>query len=207
MSWGVPPPEWPPEKTENPFEVYYRAVGEPARRVAGLYYRGAFLVSYTLGVFAVLLALLDSVTGSYRWLVGEVAAIAGVFWLVTWVRRSRWHSRTIDYRYLAEQFRVLRYLFPLGLTAPHRHMPAHHQHADVRASWMDWRLWAVLRQTSMHTGTAMPEYRGGCSCTASGPRIPCRSDRDSPAVPDQAAKIVPVLLTRNATRFQVTSAA
>ena len=165
MSRGIKLPpysSWAEDKTlADPFKPHYRRVNGSAKRMAGLY-RGAFLVNYTLGVCAVFLALLNSVFGSNGWLIAELVAIAGVFSLVTWVRRNRWHSRTIDCRYLAEQFRILRYIFPLGLAAPHPLMPAHNQHADVRASWMDWRLRAILRQTPVPSVRVTPDYLQRC---------------------------------------------
>jgi hypothetical protein len=160
MSIGAKIPhfeEYVDKEIPDPFRSHYEAVNERAKRMAGLD-RGAFLVCYTLGVCAVVLALLNSVLGSFGWLIGELAAILVVFGLVTLLRRNRWHNRIIECRYLAEQFRILRYIYSLGLTSPRPHMPAHNRHADVSGSWMDWHLRAVLRQTPMPSAVASQEY-------------------------------------------------
>jgi hypothetical protein len=160
MSIGAKIPhfeEYVDKEIPDPFRSHYEAVNERAKRMAGLD-RGAFLVCYTLGVCAVVLALLNSVLGSFGWLIGELAAITVVFGLVMLLRHNHWHDRSVECRYLAEQFRILRYVYPLGLTSPRPHMPAHNRHADVSGSWMDWHLRAVLRRTPMPSFVVSPEY-------------------------------------------------
>ncbi len=134
----------------NAFRPHYARMDAIANRLAGLY-RGAFLSNYTLGVFAVLFALLGNVDAEHEtrakvWLVLELMAIAIIVVLVVSLRQRRWHFRSVDCRYLAEQFRILCYIYPLGLTAPPFRLPAHQMHSDVQKSWMEWRLRSLLRQ-------------------------------------------------------------
>jgi hypothetical protein len=69
-----------------------------------------------------------------------------------------WHYRSVDCRYLAEQFRVMCSLYPLGLSAPRPRMPAHHQHGDVAKSWMEWLLRATIRAAPMPSRKITPEF-------------------------------------------------
>src|ERR1039457_1652906 len=78
--------------------------------------------------------------------------IAVVLLFVFLLKKHRWHFRSVDCRCLAEQLRVLCYIFPLGLTPPSLRLPAHHLHSDVQNSWMEWRLRALLRQQPLLSG-------------------------------------------------------
>lgn len=162
------PAETPERIPAGPFEDYYRHYDALANRLVGLY-RGSFLASYSLGVLAVFLALLAYAHPLHFairqfeidvWAAGELIAIAMVFRIVFSVRNQRLHYRSVDCRYLAEQFRVLCYLYPLGLTAPPLQLPAHSQKQE-RKSWMEWRLRALLRQTPMPSGAVSEDYLAG----------------------------------------------
>jgi hypothetical protein len=135
--------------SEDIFEQYYWAINVPAKRLAGLY-RGAFLTNYVLGVLAVFFALLSYSAPAYGhyWVFAELAAIVIVLVIARNIRRHRWHHRTVDCRYLAEQLRILRHVYPLGLAAPPPRLPAHYMQSDQK-SWMEWRLRAIVRQTPM----------------------------------------------------------
>jgi hypothetical protein len=149
--FGAKLPEAQPENIPvNAFRPHFDRMDAIANRLAGLY-RGAFLANYTLGVIAVLFALLGNVNAADEsrarlWLVLELMAIAIIMALIVSLRLRRWHFRSVECRYLAEQFRILCYLYPLGLTAPPFRLPAHQMHSDVRKSWMEWRLRSLLRQ-------------------------------------------------------------
>ena len=129
------------------FRSEYIRVDAVANRLAGLY-RGSFLANYGLGLCAVLYALLGYADGrrGVFWLWSELAAIALVLVLNLALWKKRWHFRSVDCRYLAEQLRILCYLHPLGLAAPRLRLPAHHLNADVERSWMEWRLRAMVRE-------------------------------------------------------------
>jgi hypothetical protein len=133
----------------DPFQSQYDLVNEPAKRLAGSY-RGAFLLIYIAGLAAVWFALLEGAKPcKWIWVPCELAAITFALVLVFFVRRRRWHYRAVDCRYLAEQLRILRYIYPLGLTALVPQLPAHQLHGDLSASWMQWRLMAIVRSVPL----------------------------------------------------------
>jgi hypothetical protein len=150
---------WQPD----PFEKQYNLVNSPAIRLAGQY-RGAFLLIYGLGLAAVMFALLSYAAPGWSevWVLCELTAVLVVFYLVWCLRTRLWHDRSVDCRYLAEQLRILRYLYPLGLGAIEPVLPAHHMHGDLRESWMQWRLKAIMRATSLPDAKVTPEYLGHC---------------------------------------------
>lgn len=135
-------------------ERRYVEVNECAMRLAGLY-RGTFVVNYTLGTLAVFFALLSYADDHrvYYWLTCELLSIAAVVLLIDRLREHRWHYRTVDCRYLAEQLRILHFVQPLGLAPPLPRLPAHHMHSPIEQSWMEWRLRAIVRETPMPSGT------------------------------------------------------
>jgi hypothetical protein len=138
---------------DGAFLRYYERFDAYANRLSGLY-RGAFLLNYTLGVGAVIVALLGHLAGLFNlphsielgFVVAEFIAILVIISLLFLLGQQRWHYRSVDCRYLAEQFRVLCYIYPLGLAPPHPRLPAHHVHHDVQKSWMEWLLRGIFRQ-------------------------------------------------------------
>jgi hypothetical protein len=153
-SAGAPPPSVALDSFQRQFALWDTA----ANLLAGLY-RGAFLLNYTLGVLAVFLALLGNAFGGLYWLpICESIAILIVISLVSLLRERRWHLRIADCRYLAEQFRILCYSYPLGLAPRTPHLPAHYLPAGFRDSWVEWHARAIVRQTPMPTATVTPAY-------------------------------------------------
>jgi hypothetical protein len=141
----------------GPFVQLYLHFDAIANRMAGMY-RGSYVTSSALGVCAVFLALLGFVLPqeSEVWLSIELAAVSLVYALTIAVNRREWHYRSVDCRYIAEQFRVLCAVYPLGLTAPPPRIPAHHQHGNVARSWMEWLLRASIRSTPIPAGKVNP---------------------------------------------------
>ena len=133
----------------GPFVPMYLHFDAIANRMAGLY-RGSYVTSSALAVCAVFLAPRESEV----WLSIELAAVSLVYVLTIAVNRKEWHYRSVDCRYIAEQFRVLCAVYPLALTAPPPRIPAHHQHGKVDGSWMEWLLRASIRSAPM------PAYAG-----------------------------------------------
>ena len=157
-----PVPQYQPWQPD-PFEAQYNLVNNPAIRLAGQY-RGAFLLIFSLGLGAVIFALLSYAAPGFSevWVLCELGAVLIVFYLVWCIRTRLWHHRTVDCRYLAEQLRILRYLYPLGLSDTEPILPAHHMHGDLRQSWMQWRLKAIMRATSLPNAKVTPEYLDRC---------------------------------------------
>jgi hypothetical protein len=82
--------------------------------------------------------------------------ILAVYWRG---RRGRWLEKATEYRTLAEQFRQMRHLLPLGLGVPFSRPPAHRgAAADLRLTWMNHHFRAVLREASLLAVRCTPEY-------------------------------------------------
>ncbi|MBN1567794.1 MAG: DUF1273 family protein [Acidobacteria bacterium] len=152
-----------PEFAVDSLIVHRDFIDEVANRLAGLY-RGAFLANYTLGVAAVFFAILSYASSThYRaWLIGELVAIAAILLIVYVLRKRRWHNRMVDCRYLAERLRIACYLHPLAVVVPKPHPAAYHPHHNLRSSWMDWRLNAILRETHLPKGRIAAPYINHC---------------------------------------------
>ncbi len=153
------PADAPPESLAiHGFQKQYASWDRSANLLAGLY-RGAFLLNYALGVLAVFLAILGNATGGHwGWAAGESVTILIVIVLVASLRRRRWHLRTADCRYLAEQFRILCYSYPLGLAPCKPHQPAYYLPAELGDSWVEWHSRAIVRQTPMPTAKVTDDY-------------------------------------------------
>jgi hypothetical protein len=150
-------PSYEEPEPKGPFVQLYKHFDALANRMAGLY-RGSYVTSSTLGVSAVFLALLGFVLPRTLevWLSVELAAVALVYALTFALNRKEWHYRSVDCRYIAEQFRVLCAVYPLALTAPPPRIPAHHRHGNVARSWMEWLLRACIRSAPMPAGKVDP---------------------------------------------------
>jgi len=92
------------------------------------------------------------------WLSIELAAVSLIYALTIAVNRKEWHYRSVDCRYIAEQFRVLCAVYSLALSAPPPRIPAHHRHGNVARSWMEWLLRASIRSAPMPTGKVNPAF-------------------------------------------------
>jgi hypothetical protein len=142
---------------EERFDEKFKFWDKQANRMAGLY-RGAFLSIYVLGVCAVFLAIVGNAVPGWPPPVSEVIAMIAAILAVVLLRQRRWHLRTADYRYLAEQFRILHYSYPLGLSSRGRTLSAPYLHAEQPDSWMAWNWRAWVRQTQMPREKATAGY-------------------------------------------------
>ncbi len=85
--------------------------------LASQLFRSAFVSSFGLASFAVILALLGLVVpaGAKPVLAaGEFASIAMILIITRWGSRAKWHDRWLDHRTLAEELRCLAVSAPLG---------------------------------------------------------------------------------------------
>ena len=152
----------------GPFLQHYERFDAYANRLSGLY-RGAFLLNYTLGVLAVILALVGfaarlPIAGqdAPQWIedafpVLEAITICTILLILSMLWKRRWHFRNVECRYLGEQFRVMCYLHSLGLTPPHPRLASHLTRHGVQKSWMEWLLRSIIRQTPMKHGVYTKE--------------------------------------------------
>lgn len=113
MLWSNPAPTGP--NPVLPWRDYHWA-DERAKHHASSY-RSAFTTTYLFGALAVLCALVG-----YRHTEAvyvELALTVTAIWVVVvFAWRGRWHDLWLDERLLAERFRQLYILQPLGLSAP-----------------------------------------------------------------------------------------
>jgi hypothetical protein len=117
-------------------------------------YRSTFVLIYALGAFAVFLAVVGQALGideaggggevfKATISLGTIGAILGLRHLGG---HRRWHDRWIDYRLLAEFFRQMGFLAPLGLSPPRVQQPLHRRSQDPGNSWMGWQARASARE-------------------------------------------------------------
>ncbi len=85
--------------------------------LASQLFRSAFVSSFGLASFAVILALLGlvvPVAAKPVLAAGEFASIAMILIITRWGSRAKWHDRWLDHRTLAEELRCLAVSAPLG---------------------------------------------------------------------------------------------
>jgi hypothetical protein len=133
-------------------------------------YRSAFIITYTLGAFAVLAAFLGSYPNSppptkHGWFVGEFLMILGVLLLVALNWLGHWHERWIDYRLLAEGIRQMRVLAPFARVTPFFEVPAHLTENNRRPAWFNWYFRALSREFGLVTVAINQNYLTVCKKT------------------------------------------
>jgi hypothetical protein len=155
---GISEPE-----SDRPLEPYAGWRSRATRlnyHYSGLY-RGAFVLNYTLAVWAVLLATLSlvllSVARGAVWLAPVLAILgAGKLAIVVWIYRNthqanlgEWNDKAVDYRYLAERLRAMFYLPQIGsFRPPAVAMPQYGSRRVVPQSAVDWLFDAITRDVS-----------------------------------------------------------
>ncbi len=145
----IPGPTQDHEAREvEPYISYEERADSLAIYYAGQY-RGAFLLNYILAALAVMVAATGMVLPQERMLLSmvELAVIGIVLWNTYWARRNAWRMRSIDYRFLAELLRPMRYLAPLACSTPFWRMPADQKRHGSRRTWMTWLFHALNRAT------------------------------------------------------------
>lgn len=149
-------------KGRHLFEHYGWADG-----LAGYYgnlYRSAFVVNYLLSALAVLFAFLHFAGKNHAivsrvFTVIEIVLLGSVAFLYNFGRKQGWHQRWIDYRLLAEYFRQLFFLIPIGpgeISSPK--VPAIMAAGDPRTTWMHWFYRAVRRDFGLIRAKLSPAY-------------------------------------------------
>ncbi|MFN0178396.1 MAG: hypothetical protein ACKVZ0_06315 [Gemmatimonadales bacterium] len=149
--------------SSNVAEVLEKGIGDSygwVNTLAEYYanrYRSAFTWIFSLAWVAAVAAVAGLVTHEIGWeyarvfAAAEATAIAGVLGMVWWGTRRRFHERWVDYRLLAEQFRHLLFIWPLGISTPHLRLPAAPSVDDSRARWVGWYYRAFVRQLGLAT--------------------------------------------------------
>lgn len=93
---------------------------------------------------------------------GEIVVVLTILALILLANKRRWHERWLDYRFLAELLRQLRFLALLGRVPKFSRLPAHIAYGDPRGTWMAWHLRAVAREMGMVSARFTPEYLEAC---------------------------------------------
>ncbi len=137
--WLKPYYDWPDRLAENYADRY----------------RSGFILTYLLAAIAVGLALFPLVagwlsaehhTGLAICMILEAIVILTILGLVFFTRKSRWHSRWLDYRMTAESVRQLKLFLALGGGKPFPRMAAHLMHyGNPSSSWMTWYVQSIER--------------------------------------------------------------
>lgn len=117
-------------------------------------YRSSFVANYLMGVCAVVFAFIGFHSGhleqaSHGWYAAELALIVAILGLFGMDRNYHWHQRWIDYRLLAEGFRQMEALFPLGRVPPSFEAPPFLEGAQSEGTWFKWYFRSVLRQADL----------------------------------------------------------
>jgi hypothetical protein len=137
-----------------------RRADELANRYGRLY-RFSYRLKYGLSALAVLFAVKGIIYGPEQaplWATLELASIGGILlcFLLAWV--FDWHERWLDYRLLAEQFRVLGFLEPLGETVPEFRPPKYWDVQPNRHSSVRWYFRARLREVGLPRAVVEKTY-------------------------------------------------
>jgi hypothetical protein len=127
----------------------------------GKWYRASYWLKYGLSAFAVCFAvggLLSNHGEAKLWPALELAAVLGILLCFMLARTRDWHERWLDYRLLAEQFRVLDFLKPLGETPPVFQPPKYWGVPSERHVCVRWYFQARLREYSLPHAIVTDEY-------------------------------------------------
>lgn len=138
----------------GPLAPHYVWADQLANSYGGRH-RGGYVLCFSLAPIAVALAAVPPVFQPCEtWVAPLIALIEfGVLVsIVTLVRRGqrqRWHDKWLEYRFLAEQLRLMGMLAPLGRVPRSIRVPVHHDFADPDDSAASWYFRAVLREAGL----------------------------------------------------------
>lgn len=145
--------------------------------VYGARYRSSFVMNYLMAASVVLVAFVgyfselrrlgpgviaEEIRLGQGWTLAELSLIVAIIVLTLLGRRSRWHERWMDYRWLAEGFRQMQLLAPLGRVMPAFRLPAHLDFGDPRRSWANWYVRGAVRHAGLIEAKMTAEHLAGC---------------------------------------------
>jgi hypothetical protein len=131
----------------------------------GTLHRDAATTPYLLAPVAVLLALLahwgETLIGghaaaAFGW--AEVLVLLSIVALYQRAVTQRYHDRWIDYRSLAEEFRQLAFLWPLGRPLPVIELVGETEGEASQFAWVGWYVRAVVRDLGLCPGSWTPAH-------------------------------------------------
>ena len=163
-----------PQQVEDYLKDSLRGHYSWADNLAGYYsnlYRSSFVLGYLLSAVAVLAAMMGaglrflgnrSVYESLL-IAFELAVMIVLLLTWRWSRSFHWHDCWIDYRLLAEQLRIQRFLAPLGFALPSTHPPGpHRSHGDPKGTWMYWHFRSIVREAGLPPARLDASYLHAC---------------------------------------------
>lgn len=150
-------------RKKSAFDPYYRWAHELAVHYAILY-RGAFLNNYMFGALAVTCAILACVSdkSALKWTLTEFGLLILIAANYLFERHYRWHERSVDYRILAEKFRLANVLHEVGLERPCSPSGLVRYLDSSETSWMNWYYRAVVRCKGVREGTMDIHHLNNC---------------------------------------------
>ncbi len=112
-------------------------------------HRGSFVLSFGLGVFAVLAAMFgapfkNSVADPHLSALVEFGLMLTISFLIIRGRYEALHQRWLDFRLLAECLRQHAFLAPIGGISKWQ-LPVFHNHNDDGLRWIDWLIRSIIR--------------------------------------------------------------
>ena len=163
-----------PQQVEDHLKDSLRRHYSWADNLAGYYsnlYRSSFVLGYLLSAVAVLAAMMGArprFLGSSSvfeplLIAFELAVMIVLLLTWRWSRSFRWHDCWIDYRLLAEQLRIQRFLAPLGFALSSTRPPGpHRSHGDAKGTWMYWHFRAIVREAGLAPARLDASYLQAC---------------------------------------------
>jgi len=137
---------------------YYSQMDILAMRYQNLYFRAGGLI-YALAAAAVAVAAFQALflPNWPRIILIEVAFIVAVL-IIFWLgNRQRWHSKWIDYRFLAERFRSALFMAVANINVTTMHPP---RHLSLSYSSHDWMVNAFSSFWNLHPQLQGPDSSG-----------------------------------------------
>jgi hypothetical protein len=92
-------------------------------------------------------------------ILGEFLVVCMIYLLIDKGGKNNWHRRWIEYRLLAETFRLTMLLLPLGGVAPRLKVPAHDSQDNPANSWVHWHARSVAREAGLPEIQCDAEFR------------------------------------------------
>jgi hypothetical protein len=138
--------------------------------VYGARYRSSFVMNYFMAASVVLVAFVGHFSEllwpraslGVGWTLAELSLILSILVLTRLGRHFRWHERWMDYRWLAEGFRQMQFLAPLGRVMPAFRLPAHLEFGDPRLNWANWYVRGAVRHAGMIDVRMTPDHLACC---------------------------------------------
>jgi len=137
------------EAASDAYRPLFELADHVARHYAALY-RSSFLINYTLGALAVTSALLAYAMHRFEaaFIVVELLVILAMLVNLATAGSRRWQTRSVDYRLLAEQLRLMVTFAPLGQVTPFPRREPFHR-IDPTDTWTNWYFRAVVRSKGL----------------------------------------------------------